>query len=481
MTDNAVLRRATVFMLLDNVSRVLEPIVKMACAVAFVGGAWGAFAYQESLVLVLMRLALLGLEKGVVWLGGSESDDRSFVRQTSGAFGFVFLVAGLVAAVGWTGLSLLDGAGFYRQAGHTGWILAAVPFQALAMVVLQALVSRQHLGEIIVIRNVLLPLGTFGVPLALVAFLPQARDSILPAAYLAASALAAAAALSVFAWRFRASVGSWSLVPWPGASLLRYSLPVSVTDILQSIALRTDNALLYQFGGAREVEIYSVAIMVSKAVQAVRESYDGTALSFFSRREPELLGKAKRQGARYVAWVVAGFQQPLLAGIVLFGSQGLGLMDQTYASGYATLVATSILFTLSLPGNLAGTALMGMGKTYLLPVTQVVFLVSFVGLNAWLIPVHGSLGAGLSLGLSTLASGLLNYLLVYRVAQRWLLDWRSFLRPLAGGALFLPLALLHRPDDHGTVPALLLWGVLAAAWSAYVLRTARAEREAMDT
>jgi len=481
MNEGTILRRATVFMILDNVSRVAEPFLKMACAVAFVGGAWGTFAYLESLVLVLMRLSLLGLEKGVVWLGGNEADEGMFVERVTRGFAFVIAVSVLVALGSTLALSLLADSTVFRQAPGARWILAAVPFQALATLVLQALVSRSHLGESIVVRNILLPAVTFGIPLGVVAVLPSARDAILPLAYVAGSVLAAAFALGAFAWHHRSVLGRWSFLPWPGNALMRYSLPVSVTDILQSVALRTDNALLFQFGGTREVEIYSVAIMVAKAIQAVRESFDGTTLSFFSRREEEPLGTVKRQAARYVNWVVSGIQQPILWGILLFGSSALCLLDRTYASGYHTLLATSVLFSLSLPGMLAGMALMGLGRTMLLPVVQVVFLGSFVLFNALLIPTLGALGAGVSLGVSTLVSSILNYVLVHRVSGRWLLPWNSFLGPLSAGLLFLPLLLLQGPGQPARLAAVLLWGVLTVAWVAYVLRTARTIRMAIDS
>lgn len=480
MQGSAMMRQATFFMFADNVSRVAEPLLKMACAVAFVGGAWGSFAYLESIVLVLMRLSLLGLEKGVVWLGGSVRDEAEFVRRATGAFGFAFLVSSLVAFGATFSLSLLGATSFFRAAPHSAWILAAVPFQALATVTLQALVSRQHLGETILVRNILLPLITFGLPLGLVALVPMAHDVLLLGAYLGASVVAALTGLCCFAWAFRRSLAHWSVAPWPGRALLAYSVPVSVTDILQSVALRTDNALLFQFGGTREVEIYSMAIMVSKAVQAIRESYDGTALSLFSRPDPDGLGVVKRRAASYVAWVVMGIQQPLLWGILLFGSRGLGLLDPSYGAGYATLLATALLFSLCLPGALATTALMGLGRTLLLPAIQVVFLALFVAQNAVLIPWLGSLGAGLSLGSSSLLSGGVAYVLLRRVSGAWLLDWRSVFAPLSGGLMFAPLLLLQDPMAPWSPSALLFWTVLSTVWTVHVMRGAKVLRERME-
>lgn len=481
MNEGTMLRKATVFMVLDNSSRLAEPLLKMACAVAFVGGAWGAFAYLESMVLVLMRLSLLGLEKGIVWMGGSETDEREFVRRSTRTFLFVAAVSGAVAGIATLGLAFLADASVFRQAPGSEWILAAVPFQAVATVVLQALVSRSYLGESIVVRNLLLPAVTFALPLGAVILLPEWKQTLLPVAYLAGSVLAATVSLGAFALRHRESLGAASLVPWPGGDLVRYSLPVSVTDILQSVALRTDHALLFQFGGTREVEVYSVAIMAAKAIQAVRESFDGTTLSFFSRKEAETLGPVKRQAARYVYWVVAGIQQPLVWGIFLFGSSALALLDPAYATGYGTLLATALLFTLSLPGMLGGLALMGLGRTLLLPLVQVSFLVSFVVLNALLIPSMGSLGAGLSLGLSTLVSSTLNFLLVRRVSGRWLLDRSGMLAPLAGSLLFVPLVGLQRPGGRDAdLLALALWVVLASGWVFHVLRRARTLRTSME-
>lgn len=481
MNEGTMLKKATVFMVLDNASRLGEPLLKMACAVAFVGGSWGAFAYLESMVLVLMRLSLLGLEKGIVWMGGKEADEREFVRRSSRTFLFVALVSSVVALVATILLAYLADATVFRQAPGSQWILAAVPFQAVATLVLMALVSRSHLAESILVRNLLLPAVTFALPLGALVVMPSWKDSLLPMAYLAGSVLAATASLGAFAWRHRRSLAWASPIPWPGKELMHYSLPVSVTDILQSVALRTDHALLFQFGGTREVEVYSVAIMAAKAVQAVRESFDGTTLSFFSRKEDETLGHTKRQAARYVYWVVAGIQQPLVWGIFLFGSSGLALLDPTYASGYGTLLATAVLFTLSLPGMLGGLALMGLGRTLLLPIVQVSFLIVFVVLNALLIPSLGSLGAGLSLGLSTLVSSTLNFLLVRRISGKWLLDGSGILSPLVGSLLFVPLVALQSPGGgDADLVALSLWAVIASLWVFHVLRTARTLRISME-
>ena len=477
----ASMQRATGFMIVDNVSRLAEPLLKMACAVAFVGGAWGTFAYLESIVLVLMRVSLLGLEKGVVWLGGSVEDEAEFVRRSTGAFGFVFVVSAAAAVATSAALSWMGEAGLLRDAPDTAWILAAVPFQALTMVILQALVSRQHLGPTILVRNVLLPLVTFGLPLALVAAMPDRRGTLLLHAYLGGSVLAAFTSTGVFAWVFRMRFADWSAIPWPGGRLLRYSLPVSVTDIMQSIALRTDNALLFQFGGTREVEIYSVAVMVAKAIQAVRESYDGTALSVFSNPDPDGFGAEKRHAARYVAWIAMGLQQPMLWGILLFGAAGLSRLDPMYAAGYGTLLATATLFSLAVPGSLATTALMGLGRTMLLPVVQVLFLVPFVVLNALLIPSHGALGAGISLGASTLLSGLAAYVLVRRVSGAWVLDWPSVFAPLSGGLLFAPMTLIQQPGGALKWIPFAIWSAASLLWSVHVLRGAKALRESLQS
>lgn len=476
----ASMRRATLFMIADNISRLAEPLLKMACAVAFVGGAWGTFAYLESIVLVLMRVSMMGLEKGVVWLGGSVEDDPEFVRRSTGAFGFVFVVSSIVSIATTFALSWMGGTGLLRVAPDTAWILASVPFQSLATVTLQALVSRQHLGQTILVRNFLLPLVTFGLPLGLLAAMPERRDMLLLDAYLAGSILASIVSTGAFAWTYRARMSSWSALPWPGWKLLRYSVPVSVTDIMQSIALRTDNALLYQFGGTREVEIYSVAVMIAKAIQAIRESYDGPTLSVFSSPDPDGFGAMKKQAARYVAWVAMGVQQPILWGILLFGAAGLDRLDPAYGAGYATLLATSILFSLCVPGSLATTALMGLGRTMLLPLVQILFLLLFVLLNALLIPSYGALGAGISLGVSNLVAGLGAYLLVRRVSGSWVLDWPSVFAPLSGALLFAPMILIQPPGGLLKPISFAIWAIASILWTIHVMRGATALRVSMN-
>jgi O-antigen/teichoic acid export membrane protein len=119
---------------------------------------------------------------------------------------------------------------------------------------------------------------------------------------------------------------------------------------------------------------------------------------------------------------------------------------------------------------------MGLGRTMLLPVVQVLFLVPFVVLNALLIPSYGALGAGISLGASTLLSGLVAYLLVQRVSGTWVLDWSSVFAPLSGGLLFAPMTLIQTPGGPFKWVPFAIWITAALLWSVHVLRGARVLR-----
>src|SRR5688572_19913486 len=91
--DRRFLNRGTTFMLLDNASKALEPVLVLLCAKAYAGGDWGVFKYYESLALLLTRLASLGLDRGVVWMYSRCADEGDFVRRFSRGANLVLLLA----------------------------------------------------------------------------------------------------------------------------------------------------------------------------------------------------------------------------------------------------------------------------------------------------------------------------------------------------------------------------------------------------
>src|SRR5580698_2809690 len=140
------------FMLLDNASKVLDPLLVLLCARLYVGGEWGFFKYYESILLLLTRLAVIGMDRGVVWIYAKRGSDESFLRVFSRATNFVMLFSGvlsLLAVAQWAGWLPAWGR-FAHGAIGASWFdilcyLASLPFQCAMLLFLQALVNKRAL------------------------------------------------------------------------------------------------------------------------------------------------------------------------------------------------------------------------------------------------------------------------------------------------------------------------------------------------
>ena len=66
--DRNFINSGSRFMLVDNASKVLGPLLVLLCAKLYAGGEWGFFKYYESVLLLLTRLAAVGMDRGVVWI-----------------------------------------------------------------------------------------------------------------------------------------------------------------------------------------------------------------------------------------------------------------------------------------------------------------------------------------------------------------------------------------------------------------------------
>jgi O-antigen/teichoic acid export membrane protein len=85
-----------------------------------------------------------------------------------------------------------------------------------------------------------------------------------------------------FLRHYKISWKDWAFSAFPSNALLRFSLPLASTDFFMSFAYRFDILLLGRYSGIREVEIYSVIVMISNTLRSLRQSFDGIILSVFS-------------------------------------------------------------------------------------------------------------------------------------------------------------------------------------------------------
>lgn len=469
----AFIRKGSAFMVLDNVSKGLEPVLALLCAKLYVGGEWGTFKYFESLVLLLTRLCSLGLDSGVIWIRSRCADDREYVAKFSRTFNFVALASMILLA-----LAFLQSRGclpsFGRLAkgmslpppGEMLVFLACIPLLALTTLLTQSFVTRRELGYGLVIRNFAVPAAIYGPAVAL-AFTPL-RDRSLAACYLAGNLVGFALAGWGFARLYRDALGAWSASAAIPRDMLRFSLPISTTGLVMSLAVRMDILLLARFVGASGIEIYSVVVMISNTLRSLRQSMDNVMLSVFSGKSAGPLDESRREHFNYATWLVMTLQIPFLFLAACFGRELLALLGPLYAEGYwvlLTAMAFNLLVTL---GAFSLQMVLGIGKTFLVPVSQGVFFAFSVGLNLLLIPRIGALGAAVAMGTANALGVLVCFAGARRYAGSWFFRAGHLSAIALEAACFLPAVLplfLREPPLIARAGAFALSLALFAAFS----------------
>lgn len=467
------LARGTAFMLLDNASKALEPLLVLLCAKAYAGGDWGIFKYYESLALLLTRLASLGLDRGVVWMYSRCADEGDFVRRFSRCVNLVLLLAAAVGA-----LVLLQRLG--RLPDVLDWkdklppalplqlalFLAAVPLQALTLLFLQALLNKRVLYQGLLVRNLAVPLFTYGP--ALLMSLTAWKPIGLALPYFLGNLAGLVLAAGFFLKAYSGGRSRWSLAPGASRELLRFSLPLASTDFFMSFAYRVDLLLLGRYSGIKEVEIYSVIMMIANTLRSLRQSFDGIMLSVFSAEAAGAVTAEQRRNFNYASWMVTAMQVPFFFLALFFGRELLGLIGPTYAEGHRVLVVATFFSMLLTPGAFSGQLLLGLGKTHVIPVTQAIFFAVNVGLNVLMVPRYGAVGAAAATGFSVMLGGLMALAAVRWYSRSFILSGRFFLDLLVGLAIFAVATaadLLWRPSLPGEA-ALFLAALAAYAWHA---------------
>jgi len=407
------INRALGFTAWENTFKLVAPLMELLCAALFVGGAWGRFKFFESLAFVVFRISLMGMDKGVIWFYSRAGEDRylrTLFRSLTWCVMAWFFLSSLAALAylevipaGWILGSNTEAFGISGR--HLALYLAAVPLMMISELCIQANVNKRNLKYRILVPGIAVPLTAYGLAAGGHFLAPGLLP--LPLCFFLGHLAGASVAMTGF---FRAHRPRWrhvSLVPAPPWTMVRYSAPLAIANIFSALAVRVDIFMLAGLAGVKGVEVYAVVTMVGKSLISIRQSFENILLSAFSSSGAGRLTDRVKHYFNYAVWMVMSIQGALLVVAALFGAELLGLVNPQYATGYWTLLLVAGFIYLNTASDFLALLTLGLGKTYVVPVVNVVFFAVNIGLNAWLIPQWQSAGAALSLGLANLFSGLL--------------------------------------------------------------------------
>ena len=409
--------------MLDNLLRPLEPVLILICASLYAGGAWGSFRVAEALVYLIYKMSLLGLDRGVIW-GHGQNDFSEHRRDILASIRLVGIVSVLGACTMFL-ISKFAGGSIQGLSLETSDILAqalALPMLALSELMYQANINRREMIARIIGTDIIIPFIVFGGAILNVHMgwnLSLSKWFLLGScANFILAALNFASVYEVY-WR------DFFSVKMPSRELLRYSLPFLSIDTLAGLIARVDLMLVGAFGGIQAVEIYNVIIMMSRSLQAIRQSFDSILLSAFSRNGARTLTTELKERMNIATWGIANVLGLALFIIAVWGESFLRLLHPEYQSGYWSLVSISTFVFLNSFGDMSGVMLQGLGKSREFVIAQIIAFAANVALNILLVPSMGSFGGVLALGVAFILQGLFCQLFLWRSSHTfpWMLRY----------------------------------------------------------
>ncbi|HEX5147115.1 MAG TPA: flippase [Conexibacter sp.] len=175
--------------------------------------------------------------------------------------------------------------------------------------------------------------------------------------------------------------------------LMKVAVPLGIASLLISVYYQIDAVLLLQLGSAREAGYYGAAYRFLSPLlflpAAVMSSFF-PVLSAVHREDPDRVRRLVQRAAELMAVI----SLPILAITLALSDQIVNLLfGATYARTAQVLPILMVAFVSMCFGSLAGFLAPLLNLHWRLAIYSLIGAVVNIGLNVWLIPKHGALGA----------------------------------------------------------------------------------------
>ena len=232
----------------------------------------------------------------------------------------------------------------------------------------------------------------------------------------------------------------------------RFTIPRGVAVVTSAIIQRVDIVIIAVLRGPVEAAVYTAATRF-----LVLGSFVGTAISRASQpRLVELFTLHDRRGTNMVyqtttAWLIL-LAWPIYLLVLVYGPQVLAVFGHSYRAGYPVMV---VLGVATLVGTLFGqvdVVLITAGKSSWSMLNGLLVLATNVGLDLYLIPKYGILGAAVAWALAITVSNIVPF-----VQLAWVFRLHPFGRTSVAAAVLTAVC-------FGAVP-LAIRAVLGGGWA----------------
>ena len=369
---------------------------------------YGLFTLATAVVEVVTRFSIFGMDKSLLKFIPEEMGKPRQPRDAQSVDGPVTpdpvyqllaaslltafalslaLIVGLLWTAPWVS-EILDDPGLERPLRLISWSILPITFVSLLMASTKALRIMRYDA---LVTGLVLPLSLllFAVPI----IGTEDDTATLSLAYGASYGVGLLIALFAYRRHFRLVD---SFLTLPGAAwkrMMSFSAPLGLHDFVQYLAVKLELFILAFFTSSVELGIYALAAELSFVVRKFRQIFDPILIPVMSSAlttdEPR---RVEANVARVVRWIL--LPGALYVGVLaVFSRPVLGLFGPEFAVGAGVLVVLCVAQLLNACTGLLDMAMMVSGRPAINLLNVCIVLTTQTGLNLWLIPRHGLMGA----------------------------------------------------------------------------------------
>lgn len=366
----------------------------------------GVFFSVTSLFLLATSIGQLGTDTGLVYFISrcralrNTADIRSYMRTAMRPVLAVGILVGLGMFVFTPQIAELTNRAHSAEAiGYLRVLAVFIPIAGLESVAISATTGLGTMRPSALIEQITRPALQIVLTLTMLAVLP--RGGWIGLAWSLPYLLAAGAAW--WSWRRRCAAIDHNIVDRghrPAREFWRFTGPRTFASVLQTAMQRFDIVLVGGLAGPAMAAVYAAStrfVVVGQVggnaiSRAVRPQL-GTALA----RQDHLASAHLYRVA--TAWLIA-VTWPLYLTFLVFGVRLLAIFGHGYAAGRSVLIILSIAMMVSTGCGMVDVVLNMAGRTSWNLINVGIACATNLGLDLWLIPSHGVLGAAIGWGVA---------------------------------------------------------------------------------
>lgn len=427
--------------------RAILAVIQIVLARTLGPGLFGIYAIGWSILRIGNYIALSGLDKGVIHFGARywQGNTAVLVRVIRKSLLIVLVTAGTL-------MLLLFGLSGWLETVFEEEGLAPLlrifafgyPIWTATLVLAAATRVSKNMRFSILIEEFIFPL-TFLVLLAIPVIFYSTNLQVYAAVHVGAFAVALGFG-SFFLYRTikKSPKDDTQAEPEPGmGDIFWYSLPTSFAGLLFVLTTWGNRLFIGFFRDSQEVGIFQavmqMTILLTVTLNAIDSILSPMFADYYHRQDQNNLEETYRVGAKWGLYISV----PLFFGVVFSAPQ---ILELAYGSAYLVgassliLLACAQLFNIA-TGSVGMVVVMTGHQKKWLWMTVVMFVIN-VGLNLYLIPRYGIVGAAIATGLPIVVMYSIGLWILHRYLKIWPYDGRFLKVVVAFLAVFLALALL---------------------------------------